>query len=198
VDLGWLSLSGRASLTPPSCPLVIRVQYKMTRPVSTKRTSDSFCSPSMFNPHHPSPVSEAFSMDDGDATNLAIRAIRRVGRHVSTLFGFSQSTNRSRWSRGVMCSSLLPSVHQPVVLCLLVTLAPSLCSRRNRCPSVRLPSVLHQRPTGRSTRLVPMWVRVWVGVRICVSSRYLLYTSPLWPPPPSHRSWSVVYTNLFG
>jgi hypothetical protein len=95
--LGWLSLPGRTSLTPPSA-LSTRHPGAVLDDVSSIDEEDVQLLPLSLDVQPSSPVSD----DDGDVTHPASGPIQRIGRHVTSLFDSSQSTNRSRRSRGVM------------------------------------------------------------------------------------------------
>jgi hypothetical protein len=97
--MGWLSLPGRTSLTPPSA-LSTRHPGGVLDDADIDE-EDVQLLPLSLDVQPSSPVSEA-STDDGDVTHPAIVAIRRMGRRVSSLFGYPQSPNRSRRRRGVM------------------------------------------------------------------------------------------------
>jgi hypothetical protein len=98
LDLGWLSLPGRTSLTPPSA-LSARHSAELDDAYSIDDEDVQLLPLSL---HVPSSSSASdVSTDDGDVSP-AITAIRRAGRRVSSLFGPSQSTHRNRRRRGVM------------------------------------------------------------------------------------------------
>lgn len=99
LDLGWLSLPGRTSLTPPSA-LSSRHSAELDDESSIDGDDVQLLPLSL---HVPSSSSASdVSTDDGDASHPAIAAIRRAGRRVSSAFGPSQSTHRNRRRRGVM------------------------------------------------------------------------------------------------
>jgi hypothetical protein len=100
LDLGWLSLPGRTSLTPPSA-LSTRHPGVVLDDASGIDEEEVQLLPLSLDVQPSSPVSD-ISLDDGDVTHPTFGAIRRIGRHVTSLFGSSQSTHRSRRSRGVM------------------------------------------------------------------------------------------------
>jgi hypothetical protein len=100
LDLGWISFPGRTS---PSSGLSTRHSDPLLDDTSSIDGDDVQLLPLSLDAQPSSPISD-ISMDYGDTTHPAVGAIRRVGRHVSSLFGFttSQSPRRSRRRRGVM------------------------------------------------------------------------------------------------
>jgi hypothetical protein len=100
LDMGWLSLPGRTSLTPPSA-------LSTRHPGTVLDDADSFDEedvqllPLSLNVRPSSPASD-ISTDDGDVAHPGIVAMRRMGRRVSSLFSSSQPPNRSQQRRGVM------------------------------------------------------------------------------------------------
>ena len=93
LDMGWLSLPGRTSA------LSTRHPGAELDDASSIDEEDVQLLPLSLDDQPSSPVSDA---DDGDVTHPAIGAVRRIGRHVSSFFGSSQSTHRNRHRRGVM------------------------------------------------------------------------------------------------
>jgi len=99
LDLGWISLPGRMS---PSSGLSTRHPDPLLDDTSSIDGDDVQLLPFSLDGQPSSPMSD-ISMDYEDTTHPAIGAMRRVGRHVSSLFGSSQPTRRSRSRRrGVM------------------------------------------------------------------------------------------------
>jgi len=98
LDLGWISLPGRMT---PSSGLSTRHSDPLLDDTSSIGEDDIHLLPLSLDARPSSPMSD-ISMDYGDTTHPAIGAIRRVSRHVSSLFGSSQSPRRSRRRRGVM------------------------------------------------------------------------------------------------
>ncbi|KAI0304235.1 nucleotide-diphospho-sugar transferase [Russula brevipes] len=99
LDLGWLSLPGRTSLTPPSA-LSTRHPDGMLDDASSIEGDDIGLLPLSLDVQ-PSSASDV-STDDGDVTHPAIGVARRIGRHVSSFFGASPQSSRGRRRRGVM------------------------------------------------------------------------------------------------
>jgi len=97
LDLGWLSLPGLTSLTPLSS----RHPNVMLDDASSIG-DDVQLLPLSLDVQPSSPLSDVSSMDDADMTNPTMGAVRRLSCRVSSLFGSSQPTHRSRWRRGVM------------------------------------------------------------------------------------------------
>jgi len=96
--LGWLSLPGRTSLTPPSA-LSTHHPDGMLDDASSIEGDDVRLLPLSLDVQ-PSSASDV-STDDGDVTHPVIGVARRIGRHVSSFFGSSQPS-RGRRRRGVM------------------------------------------------------------------------------------------------
>jgi hypothetical protein len=97
LDLGWLSLPGR---TYSPSGLSSRHPDALLDDSSSIEEDDVELLPLSLDPPPLSPMSDP-SMDEGTA-HPAIRVMRRIGRHVSSLLGPSQSTRQSRRRRGVM------------------------------------------------------------------------------------------------
>ncbi|KAI9512224.1 nucleotide-diphospho-sugar transferase [Russula earlei] len=97
LDMGWLSLPGRTSFTPPSSALSARHPDAMLDDTSSIEDDVQLLPLSLPS----SPLSDV-STDDGDVANPPIGAVRRLSRHVNSLFGSSQSTHRNRRRRGVL------------------------------------------------------------------------------------------------
>jgi inositol phosphorylceramide mannosyltransferase catalytic subunit len=99
LDLGWLSLPGRTSFTPPSA-LSTRHHVDLDDASSIDEDDVQLLPLSLHVPESSS--ASDVSTDDGDASHPAIAAIRSAGRRVSSLFGPPQSRHRNRRRRGVM------------------------------------------------------------------------------------------------
>jgi len=109
LDLGWLSLPGRTSLTPPSA---LSSRHPDTILDDASSIGDDVqLLPLSLDVQPSSPLSDVSSMDDLDMTNPTLGAVRRISDRVSSLFGSSQSTHRSRRRRGVMF--FLPAFSTP-------------------------------------------------------------------------------------
>ncbi|KAH9966079.1 nucleotide-diphospho-sugar transferase [Russula dissimulans] len=97
LDLGWLSLPGPTSLTPLSSRHPDAILDD-----ASSIGDDVQLLPLSLDVQPSSPVSDVSSMDDADMTNPTMGAVRRLSCRVSSLFGSSQPTHRSRRRRGVM------------------------------------------------------------------------------------------------
>jgi hypothetical protein len=105
LDMGWLSLPGRASPSTSS--------HSHTDMMSDDLSSigeDVQLLPLSIDMQPSSPVSD-ISTDDGDAAHPANGVLRRIGQRFASLFGYPQSTRRRRRRRGVMF--FLPAFSAP-------------------------------------------------------------------------------------
>lgn len=93
LDMGWLSLPGRASPSPSSNP--------HTAGMLSDDEEDVQLLPLSIDMQPSSPVSD-ISTDDGDAAHSTNGVIRRIGQRFASLFGSPRSTRRGRRRRGVM------------------------------------------------------------------------------------------------
>lgn len=105
LDLGWLSLPGRASPSTSS-----NSHADMISDDVSSIGEDVQLLPLSMDMQPSSPVSD-ISTDDGDANYPANGVIRRMGQRFASLFGSTQSTRRGRRRRGVMF--FLPAFSSP-------------------------------------------------------------------------------------
>ncbi|KAH9006955.1 hypothetical protein EDB86DRAFT_30857 [Lactarius hatsudake] len=91
LDMGWLSLPGRASPSTSSNPHS-----------DMSDEEDVQLLPLSIDMQPSSPVSDSSQTDDEDAVHPENGVIRRIGQRFASLFGSPQSTRRGRRRRGVM------------------------------------------------------------------------------------------------
>ncbi|KAI9466885.1 hypothetical protein BJY52DRAFT_1235000 [Lactarius psammicola] len=97
LDMGWLSLPGRASPSTSS-----NRHADMISDDISSIGDDVQLLPLSIDMQPSSPVSDTSQSDDEDAVHPANGVIRRIGQRFTSFFGSSQSTRRGRRRRGVM------------------------------------------------------------------------------------------------
>jgi len=96
LDMGWISLPGRASPAPSS-----NHHADIMSDYESSIGDDVQLLPLSIDMQPPSPVSD-ISTDDGDAVHPANGVVRGIRQRFASLFGSPQSTRRGRRRRGVM------------------------------------------------------------------------------------------------
>ncbi len=97
LDMGWLSLPGRASPSTSSNP-----HTEMLSDDASSIEEDVQLLPLSIDMEPASPVSDISQTDGGDSVHPTNGVIRRIGQRVASIFGPPQSTRRGRPRRGVM------------------------------------------------------------------------------------------------
>jgi hypothetical protein len=107
LDMGWLSLPGRASPSTSSHP-----HTYMLSDDESSIGDDVQLLPLSIDMQPSSPVSD-ISTDDGDAVHPANSVIRRIGQRFASLFGSPQTTRRGRGRRRRGVMFFLPAFSAP-------------------------------------------------------------------------------------